>query len=389
MIEVEGKKASVPKVGRRFVFEWYKVVPEDCVEALKATLHPGSVTAPGHPLSSEGGGLELTLGTMKTNNESRMLFSTAQVEYVRYWLYEMGITPQQIPLPRACYIVTPDMLRSEVQTMYKTAQDLRKALKDLGKANKRVKDVDPDIADRRETFEKVRNLYQSTNKNGSWIAMDVEAWERDHSEITEFGYGVVQWENGEQKTESGHWVVKGGSRNGTYVHDNRDWYLFGKTEEFSRSGLKQRIETLMEDLIKRGPVYVILHDWRADIGYLRQLGVPVDKFVFIMPNTPPPYGLFCIDTTNLFSALEGQKQAKGLSRMCRILGMETDRLHNAGNDAQYTLQALMSMASGLPVDAQRDARWPPNPSENLPNVKKTYAREPRPEDESDYDDAMW
>lgn len=52
--------------------------------------------------------------------------------------------------------------------------------------------------------------------------MDVEAWERDHSEITEFGYGLVKWENEEQKIESGHWVLKGGSRNGTFVHDNRD-----------------------------------------------------------------------------------------------------------------------------------------------------------------------
>lgn len=67
--------------------------------------------------------------------------------------------------------VKPDKLRSEVPTMYKTAQDLRKALKDLGKANKRVKDVDPDIADRRETFEKARNLFQHKNKNGSWIAV--------------------------------------------------------------------------------------------------------------------------------------------------------------------------------------------------------------------------
>ncbi|KAG9006050.1 hypothetical protein FRB94_001031 [Tulasnella sp. JGI-2019a] len=371
------------------VFEWSKVVPEDCVEPLKAILHPACITATGHPLGPEGGGLEIVLGTMRANNEARMLFSTAQIEYIRYWLYEMGLTPQRIPLPRACYIITPDQLRTEIPVVYKTAADLRKALKDLGKANKRVKDVDPDIADRRETFEKVRNLYQHNDKNGSWIAMDVEAWERDHSEITEFGYGLVQWEGGVENVSSGHWIVKGGSRNGTYVHDNRDWYLFGQTEEFPRANLKTRITTLMDELITRGPVYVILHDWRADIAYLRQLGVPVDKFVFVMPNAPPTNGLYCIDTTNLFSALEGQKESKGLARMCRILGIETERLHNAGNDAQYTLKAFMSMASGLQVDAQRDARWPPNPSENFPNTKKTYAREPRPEDESDYDDSMW
>lgn len=99
------------------MFEWYKVVPEDCVEALKAALHPGCITAPEHPLGSEGGGLELTLGTMKSNNESRMLFSTAQVEYVSYWLYEMGITPQRIPLPRACYIVSTARITTQKCTL--------------------------------------------------------------------------------------------------------------------------------------------------------------------------------------------------------------------------------------------------------------------------------
>lgn len=70
----------------------------------------------------------------------------------------------------------PEQLRTAVPTLYKTAADLRKALKDLGKTNKRLKDVDPDIADRRETFEKVRTLYQSPTKNGTWIAVRAYRW---------------------------------------------------------------------------------------------------------------------------------------------------------------------------------------------------------------------
>ena len=47
---------------------------------------------------------------------------------------------------------------------------------------------------------------------------------------------------------------------------------------------------------------------------------------------------------------------------------------------------LMTMASGLPIDAQREHRWPTTPSDVIPNVKREYAREAKPEDESDYED---
>ncbi len=44
------------------------------------------------------------------------------------------------------------------------------------------------------------------------------------------------------------------------------------------------------------------------------------------------------------------------------------------------------MMSGPSIDLQRAERWPVKPEEILPNVKREYARPPRPEDESDYED---
>jgi hypothetical protein len=32
--------------------------------------------------------------------------------------------------------------------------------------------------------------------------------------------------------------------------------------------------------------------------------------------------------------------------------------HNAGNDAEYTMSALKTMASGPTIDTQREERWP-------------------------------
>ena len=59
-----------------------------------------------------------------------------------------------------------------------------------------------------------------------------------------------------------------------------------------------------------------------------------DNFMFSLPSGIPNEGTFVIDTTELFSALEGDARMKrSLGDMCRLLNMETLHIHNAGNDA--------------------------------------------------------
>jgi len=67
-----------------------------------------------------------------------------------------------------------------------------------------------------------------------------------------------------------------------------------------------------------------------------------------------------LDTKELFSALEGEgfgSQSK-LERVCRLLGFKPEYLHNAGNDAHYTMLAAAEMISGEEIDTQRERRWP-------------------------------
>lgn len=88
------------------MFEWWKVVPADSVEQLKAFLYPACITHADNPLVNGGPGLELALGTLKSNGECRMMFTSKQIEYIRYWLYEMELTPQRIPLPSSEFLVS-------------------------------------------------------------------------------------------------------------------------------------------------------------------------------------------------------------------------------------------------------------------------------------------
>jgi len=51
------------------------------------------------------------------------------------------------------------------------------------------------------------------------------------------------------------------------------------------------------------------------------------------------------------------------------------------------LEVLQEMATGGPLDAQRERRWPPPPAEpGQPQKKSVKVEDWRPEDESDYED---
>lgn len=61
--------------------------------------------------------------------ESRLLFSSAQVDYIRYWLQATGLTKEMIPLPYSdCLLVASD-LRNVSTVIYKDGFALRNALK--------------------------------------------------------------------------------------------------------------------------------------------------------------------------------------------------------------------------------------------------------------------
>jgi hypothetical protein len=187
----------------------------------------------------------LTYHTTATihNGENRLCFSLKQVSYARYWLHAYGLTSEPLPLPSTHYLLTLADLRGLPSPVtYKTVAELRNALKDVGKHNKRVKTFAGDFAlgALRTEFERVRAVWGE--RRGVWMAIDFEGWEREHTMITEFGWSVVRWEPEEASTdaevkeektdevalkeirEEGHWTVKeyAAYRNGTFVKDNRD-----------------------------------------------------------------------------------------------------------------------------------------------------------------------
>ncbi|KAG8813914.1 hypothetical protein FRC17_001381 [Serendipita sp. 399] len=472
------------------LWEWQKVLPEEVIKPLKSFLHSESMTSPEHPLYNPTlGGVELfivwavlfSLAFVWTgvlpDHESRKLFSSKQIEYLRYWIHAMGLVDRLIPLPHSEYLLTMDVLGSVAPVVIKTAAEMRLQQKQIDKHNRRVRgNVDARLASLRQLFERVRAAYGTCK--GTWISLDFEAWELAHEVITEFGFVEVKWlptrdddkdasgitkdgnENGESVhdngangagelpsgilngtgvdgieqtpgstataptkqvrlepviVQSGHWIVEENQhyRNGQYCPDNRDRYAFGKSEMLPWIEFRERIQQLLVRENGNGkedePIYLIFHDHSQDMAYLTKekykLTIFPEPISINIPETPAEEGIWVIDTSWMFAALEGDSDSRRkLEDVYRRLKhtIQYD-FHNSGNDARYTLDVFQDMATGGPLDAQRDRRWPPpappvlDPTQphqqsttggdgGPPKKKSLKVEEWRPEDESDYED---
>ena len=77
------------------------------------------------------------------------------------------------------------------------------------------------LGTRRLNFDRARAFWEA--KRGAWLAIDFEAWDRDHTVLLEFGYSSVQWCDGEKIEDNGHLIVKEHKKYfNTYVSNFRE-----------------------------------------------------------------------------------------------------------------------------------------------------------------------
>jgi len=72
------------------------------------------------------------------------------------------------------------------------------------------------------------------------------------------------------------------------------------------------------------------------------VSAPIEGLSYDPPSNSPTTGLFVVDTSDLFAALEGEGYGnrRSLERMCNFLRIPTQYLHNAGNDAHVGLVSV-------------------------------------------------
>jgi hypothetical protein len=91
----------------------------------------------------------------------------------------------------------------------------------IEKNNKKLKGTSMLLGTRRLTFDRARSFWGA--QRGAWLAIDFEAWDRDHTVLLEFGYSSVQWRDGQKIQDKGHLIVKEHKKYfNTYVSNFRE-----------------------------------------------------------------------------------------------------------------------------------------------------------------------
>lgn len=108
------------------------------------------------------------------------------------------------------------------------------------------------------------------------------------------------------------------------------------------SGTKEYDESVTRKIVLVG------HDFSNDIRYLERLGYAVQNLSSLHPTHP------VIDTQALYRAHTRNRDPESLGNV--LAGMEITpwSLHNAGNDAAYTMQAMLAIA--VKSAGERDSR---------------------------------
>jgi hypothetical protein len=197
------------------------------------------------------------------------------------------------------------------------------------------------------------------------ICIDFEAWEKDHSYITEAGVAVLDTmdiskippgpgaKNWIEKIRSHHFRVAENANmvNSEHVAGYPDKFNFGQSEFLSKDELKEEllqliftvdpeIEHEVNGYGGEEPIYrlfgMIGHGLQADLGFLRRgFGIELRS---------SRWALGTVDTQSLWTDLHhSQRGSCSLEQLLCDLGIEHEYLHNAGNDATYTMRAFIKM----------------------------------------------
>lgn len=127
----------------------------------------------------------------------------------------------------------------------------------------------------------------------------------------------------------------------------------------------------MEPYIKdKRKLVFVGHDVRQDIKYLSSVGFEVLTLQGLIGQ---------LDTKEIHQAWRASEQGKGLHHVLNDLLIQSKHLHNAGNDAVFTLRALI----GVAIEAIREKEVKAKGEEYTPALLGVQQQQEKPADEND------
>ncbi|KAK9450075.1 uncharacterized protein V1518DRAFT_188663 [Limtongia smithiae] len=187
-----------------------------------------------------------------------------------------------------------------------------------------------------EQREKMLNNIRKWIKERSHVffCVDVEAYELDKRCVTEVGVAILDLKvdnTTEARPSTRHFRIEKylHLRNTRYMNDASEKFDFGRSEIVSLDDCAAEVMLLYRSCGR--DIAFVGHDCINDIRYLKTIGVDL------------PSDIPCADTLELWKLKFGENSPAALGTILNELDITAWNLHNAGNDAYYTVRALMKM----------------------------------------------
>ncbi|KAI9799430.1 MAG: hypothetical protein M1825_004530 [Sarcosagium campestre] len=201
-----------------------------------------------------------------------------------------------------------------------------------------------------------------------FISVDIEAFEFNQNFITEIGISTldtVDLLGVLPETRGNGWATKIRSRHfRIYEHRHRinkvrvescpENFDFGRSEWIHERDVLSRLQECFNPPPSRlglhsggtRKIVLVAHNAAADIKYLTKLGFEVTQFISD-----------CIDTADLFRAARRSSRQPALYNLLLQYGIAAKHLHNAGNDAHYTLRVVIAIALDVSQNRRTAEEW--------------------------------
>lgn len=167
---------------------------------------------------------------------------------------------------------------------------------------------------------------QKLNDVDSVLSIDFEMFEHEQSIILELG---IAYGTKDQCAEVHHLIVEEHLKykNGRYVPDHRDKFLFGDSTVVSMSKMKE----ILQQYISKSSI-LIAHGVDTELNFCKQFDISLNH-------------ICSIDTAVWFKHVHQTKSPLGLANCLKHYQIENDYHHNGGNDAVRTLQLAQQLVN--------------------------------------------
>ncbi|RUS35361.1 mitochondrial carrier domain-containing protein [Jimgerdemannia flammicorona] len=278
---------------------------------------------------------------------TQFLLGTSQFDGRRYVLLSELVALQLRSL--LTNLLNRKITLTEPKTYSHTYHDLQpivfESKKVYFKTMEKLKNINKAI----KTKERLENLQSQwhraaqlvSEKKYIFLSVDIEAWERDHSRLLEIGWTL--YDSQREQLQDQHYLISDYRHltNGSFVADRKQNFMFGTSVW---STLQEALHELNKDLAwavdRDGGVVLVGHDLKSDIVYLEKVGVMCGE------SNENVVGRF--DTAEIYAAKNKEPNNRAsLGKALDGLEMENWCLHNAGNDAHYTMELFLKLCDLL------------------------------------------